>query len=202
MPIKVLMPALSPTMTEGKLAKWLKKEGETVKSGQVLAEIETDKATMELEAVDEGTLGKILIAGGTEGVAVNTPIALILEEGENASALADAGNGAAAPKAVVPASPAPSGAAIATAPIPKAEIKVNVEQMKKNLDQAIGQLNDNMRDGGRNLAFAMDETLGRPIIVVKKEDTGEVIRQIPNEVVIKVAHNLDKLKGLLFNTRA
>jgi len=100
------------------------------------------------------------------------------------------------------ASPAPSGAAIATAPIPKAEIKVNVEQMKKNLDQAIGQLNDNMRDGGRNLAFAMDETLGRPIIVVKKEDTGEVIRQIPNEVVIKVAHNLDKLKGLLFNTRA
>ena len=100
------------------------------------------------------------------------------------------------------ASPAPSGAAIATAPIPKAEIKVNVEQMKKNLDQAISQLNDNMRDGGRNLAFAMDETLGRPIIVVKKEDTGEVIRQIPNEVVIKVAHNLDKLKGLLFNTRA
>ena len=100
------------------------------------------------------------------------------------------------------ASPTPSGAAIATAPIPKAEIKVNVEQMKKNLDQAIGQLNDNMRDGGRNLAFAMDEVLGRPIIVVKKEDTGEVIRQIPNEVVIKVAHNLDKLKGLLFNTRA
>ena len=95
-----------------------------------------------------------------------------------------------------------AGVAMATAPIQKAEIKVNVEQMKKNLDQAIGQLNDNMRDGGRNLAFAMDEVLGRPIIVVKKEDTGEVIRQIPNEVVIKVAHNLDKLKGILFNTRA
>ncbi len=92
--------------------------------------------------------------------------------------------------------------AMATAPIPKAEIKLNAEQMKKNLDQAIGQLNDNMRDGGRNLAFAMDETLGRPVIVVKKEDTGEVIRQIPNEVVIKVAHNMEKLKGLLFNTRA
>jgi len=91
---------------------------------------------------------------------------------------------------------------MATAPVPKAEIKVNAEEMKKNLDQAIGQLNENMRDGGRNLAFAMDESLGRPIIVVKKEDTGEVIRQIPNEVVIKVAHNLDKLKGLLFNTRA
>jgi flagellar protein FlaG len=91
---------------------------------------------------------------------------------------------------------------IATQPIQKAEIKINVEQMKKNLDQAIGQLNDNMRDGGRNLAFAVDEVLGRPIIVVKKEDTGEVIRQIPNEVVIKVAHNLDKIKGILFNTRA
>jgi flagellar protein FlaG len=100
------------------------------------------------------------------------------------------------------AKPALTGAAIATAPMPKAEIKVNVEQMKKNLDQAIGQLNDNMRDGGRNLAFAMDEVLGRPVIVVKKEDTGEVIRQIPNEVVIKVAHNMDKLKGLLLNTRA
>ena len=107
----------------------------------------------------------------------------------------------AAPQAQT-AAPAATGTAMATAPIPKAEIKVNVEQMKKNLDQAIGQLNDNMRDGGRNLAFAMDETLGRPVIVVKKEDTGEIIRQIPNEVVIKVAHNIEKLKGLLFNTRA
>ena len=97
---------------------------------------------------------------------------------------------------------AATGAAISTAPIPKAEIKVNVEQKQENLDQAIRLLNDNMRDGGRNLAFAMDETLGRPVIVVKKEDTGEIIRQIPNEVVIKVAHNLEKLKGLLFNTRA
>ena len=100
------------------------------------------------------------------------------------------------------AAPEATGKTLATAPIPKAEINVNVEQMKKNLDQAIGQLNDNMRDGGRNLAFAMDETLGRPVIVVKKEDTGEIIRQIPNEVVIKVAHNMEKLKGLLFNTRA
>ena len=97
---------------------------------------------------------------------------------------------------------ASSGVDVATAPMPKPEIKVNTEEMKKNLDQAIGLLNDNMRDGGRNLAFAMDEVLGRPVIVVKKEDTGEVIRQIPNEVVIKVAHNMDKLKGLLFNTRA
>ena len=84
MPIEVLMPALSPTMTEGKLAKWLKKEGDAIKSGDVLAEIETDKATMEVEAVDEGRLGKLLIAEGTEGVAVNTPIAVILGDGEEA----------------------------------------------------------------------------------------------------------------------
>ncbi|HLO74910.1 MAG TPA: pyruvate dehydrogenase complex E1 component subunit beta [Magnetospirillum sp.] len=87
MAIEVLMPALSPTMTEGKLARWLKNEGDAVKSGDVLAEIETDKATMEMEAVEEGTLGKILIQGGTEGVAVNTPIAIMLEEGEDSSAL-------------------------------------------------------------------------------------------------------------------
>jgi pyruvate dehydrogenase E1 component beta subunit len=84
MPIEVLMPALSPTMTEGKLASWLKKEGDAVKAGDVLAEIETDKATMEVEAVDEGTLGKILVEAGTDGVAVNTPIAMLLEEGESA----------------------------------------------------------------------------------------------------------------------
>jgi pyruvate dehydrogenase E1 component beta subunit len=87
MPVEVLMPALSPTMTEGKIARWLKNEGDTVKSGDVLAEIETDKATMEVEAVDEGKLGKILVPGGTENVKVNTPIAVILEEGEDASAV-------------------------------------------------------------------------------------------------------------------
>jgi pyruvate dehydrogenase E1 component beta subunit len=87
MPIQVLMPALSPTMEKGNLAKWHKKEGDTVKSGDVIAEIETDKATMEVEAVDEGTLGKILVPEGTNDVAVNTPIAMILGEGENASAL-------------------------------------------------------------------------------------------------------------------
>jgi pyruvate dehydrogenase E2 component (dihydrolipoamide acetyltransferase) len=110
MPINVLMPALSPTMTEGKLARWLKKEGDAVKSGQVLCEIETDKATMEVEAVDEGTLGKILVAGGTEGVKVNTPIAVILEEGESAASAA-----APAP-AAVPAPAAAPAAAAAAAP--------------------------------------------------------------------------------------
>ena len=87
MPIQVLMPALSPTMTEGTLAKWLKSEGDSIQSGDAIAEIETDKATMEVEAVEEGKLGKILVTEGTQGVAVNTPIALILEDDEDASAL-------------------------------------------------------------------------------------------------------------------
>jgi pyruvate dehydrogenase E2 component (dihydrolipoamide acetyltransferase) len=92
MPTEILMPALSPTMEEGTLAKWLVKEGDTVSAGDLLAEIETDKATMEFEAVDEGTIGKILVAEGSEGVMVNTPIAVLLEEGESADDIAsDAG---------------------------------------------------------------------------------------------------------------
>ena len=83
MPIEILMPALSPTMTEGKLAKWLVKEGDQVNSGDIIAEIETDKATMELEAVDEGVIGEILILEGTESVEVNKPIGLLFEEGED-----------------------------------------------------------------------------------------------------------------------
>jgi pyruvate dehydrogenase E2 component (dihydrolipoamide acetyltransferase) len=124
MPIQVLMPALSPTMTEGKLAKWAKKEGEKVSSGDVIAEIETDKATMEVEAVDEGTLGKILVAEGTEGVAVNAPIALLLEEGEDESALKGADGGTPPPaakqeaKGPPPSAPAPAKPAEAAAPSP------------------------------------------------------------------------------------
>jgi pyruvate dehydrogenase E2 component (dihydrolipoamide acetyltransferase) len=105
MPINILMPALSPTMEKGKLAKWLKKEGDQVKSGDVIAEIETDKATMEVEAVDEGTLGRIFVAEGTDDVAVNTPIAVILSEGEDASAIKD---GKPASQAKAPP-PAPAG---------------------------------------------------------------------------------------------
>src|ERR1051326_8619536 len=88
MSTQILMPALSPTMEEGKLAKWLVKEGDEVRSGDILAEIETDKATMEFEAVDEGRIGKILVPEGSEGVKVNQPIAVLLEEGEDASAAA------------------------------------------------------------------------------------------------------------------
>src|SRR5436190_8745587 len=86
MATNILMPALSPTMEEGKLAKWLVKEGDTIKSGTILAEIETDKATMEFEAVDEGRIGQILVPAGTEGVKVNAPIATLLADGEDAGA--------------------------------------------------------------------------------------------------------------------
>jgi len=103
MPTEVLMPALSPTMEKGNLAKWLKKEGDSVKSGDVIAEIETDKATMEVEAVDEGTLGKILVPEGTNDVPVNTPIAMILGEGEDKSALKDGKPSVAAAAAAEPA---------------------------------------------------------------------------------------------------
>src|SRR5437667_7520900 len=113
MPIQVLMPALSPTMDKSNLAKWLKKEGEPIKSGDVIAEIETDKATMEVEATDEGTLGRILIPEGTADVAVNTPIATILADGETA---ADLG------KAPAPApSPSPPAKAAETAAPAKVE---------------------------------------------------------------------------------
>lgn len=116
MPIQVLMPALSPTMTEGKLAKWCKKEGDAVAAGDVIAEIETDKATMEFEAVEEGVVGKILVPEGTEGVAVNTLIALLLEEGESADALDQAQAPAAAPVAAA-SIPAPVAAPVAAVPV-------------------------------------------------------------------------------------
>jgi pyruvate dehydrogenase E1 component beta subunit len=108
MPIEILMPALSPTMTEGKIAKWVKKEGDAVKAGDVLAEIETDKATMEVEAVDEGTLAKIVVPEGAENVAVNTPIALLAGEGEDPkNVAAKGGNGAAAQPQPAPPRPVP-----------------------------------------------------------------------------------------------
>ncbi len=122
MPISVLMPALSPTMTEGKLAKWTKKEGDKVKPGEVIAEIETDKATMEVEAVDSGVIGKILVPAGTEGVPVNKLIAVLLEAGEDASGIdAFINKGAAAPKAAATAAPAAAAsvapaATVASAP--------------------------------------------------------------------------------------
>jgi pyruvate dehydrogenase E2 component (dihydrolipoamide acetyltransferase) len=138
----VLMPALSPTMEKGKLAKWLKKEGDTVKSGDILAEIETDKATMEVEAVDEGTLGKIMVAAGTEDVLVNTPIALILAEGEKAGAV-----------------PSPSPAAPKT-PLPQAgEVKA-ASPKPSSLPQA-GETGEARASEGRVFASPLAKRLAR-----------------------------------------
>src|SRR5258706_8706745 len=109
MPINILMPALSPTMTEGTVAKWLKKEGDKVASGDVIAEIETDKATMEVEAVDEGVMGKIVVPEGTQNVKVNDVIALLLGEGEDKGALSGGAPAGGAPPKAAPA-PAPQAA--------------------------------------------------------------------------------------------
>ncbi|MGA2996168.1 pyruvate dehydrogenase complex E1 component subunit beta [Bradyrhizobium sp.] len=147
MPIQVLMPALSPTMEKGNLAKWLKKEGETIKSGDVIAEIETDKATMEVEATDEGTLGKILIPEGTADVAVNTPIATILADGESAADLAKAPapvkqeKPAEAPAAEARSAPAPKDEAAPAAPsataLPDPEIPAGTEMVTMTIRDAL-----------------------------------------------------------------
>src|SRR5690606_6686276 len=124
MPIQILMPAPSPTMEEGKLAKWLVKEGDKIKPGAVVAEIETDKATMEVEAVDEGTIARILVPAGTDKVKVNAPIAILQLEGESASAVAAASATISPPPQPAPASPAAAatvaGAAMAATPSPQA----------------------------------------------------------------------------------
>jgi len=123
MPIQILMPALSPTMSEGNLTKWLKREGDEVRAGEVIAEIETDKATMELEAADDGKLGRILVADGTEGVKVNRVIALLLEDGETVADLAEALKGIEAPEAKASEAEAPAPAAKAPAKEAKAPVK-------------------------------------------------------------------------------
>ena len=149
MPTDILMPALSPTMEKGNLAKWLKKEGETIKSGDVIAEIETDKATMEVEATDEGTLGKILIPEGTADVAVNTPIATILADGESAADLAKATAPAkqekaaesAPPAAEAKPTPAPKDDAAPTAPAavvaPDPEVPPGTEMVTMTIREAL-----------------------------------------------------------------
>jgi len=147
MPIQVLMPALSPTMEKGNLAKWLKKEGETIKSGDVIAEIETDKATMEVEATDEGTLGRILIPEGTADVAVNTPIATILSDGETAADLGKAPAVSAPPKASesappaagveAPAASAKTSAAPQAAVAPDPEIPAGTEMVTMTIREAL-----------------------------------------------------------------
>ncbi|WGD31404.1 pyruvate dehydrogenase complex E1 component subunit beta [Ancylobacter sp. WKF20] len=174
MPTEILMPALSPTMEKGNLAKWLKKEGDAVKSGDVIAEIETDKATMEVEAIDEGTLGKILVPEGTQDVAVNTPIAVILADGEDANAVSapapqaaeSAPPVAAAPlesspvAAAAPAAPAIINSAVANPPQPEALPEPDVPEGTEFVNQTMREaLRDAMaeemrRDGD---VFVMGE---------------------------------------------
>ncbi len=148
MPVEILMPALSPTMTEGNLSRWLKREGEKVSPGEVIAEIETDKATMEVEATEEGILGKILVAEGTEGVPVNTPIALLLEDGEDMSVLESMKPATAT--AATPAPPTPPAAAsepapaapaarVSAAPAPPAEPEIppGTEMVRQTVREAL-----------------------------------------------------------------
>lgn len=153
MPIEILMPALSPTMKEGNLAKWLKKEGDKIKAGDVIAEIETDKATMEVEAVDEGVLGKIIVAAGTENVAVNSLIALLLEEGEDKKVLDGYAVKAAAaapaeaktedkPAAAAPAAPSVSNAPAAPAHFDSKDSKASplAKRIAKDAGVSVAQI--------------------------------------------------------------
>jgi pyruvate dehydrogenase E1 component beta subunit len=171
MPIQVLMPALSPTMEKGNLAKWLKKEGETIKSGDVIAEIETDKATMEVEATDEGTLGKILIPEGTADVAVNTPIATILADGESA---ADLGKAAAPAQQQKASESAPPAEAKAEAPQPKAEAKAPptaVAEPDPEVPEGTEMITQTIRDALRD---AMAEEMRRdPDVFLMGEEVAE-----------------------------
>jgi pyruvate dehydrogenase E1 component beta subunit len=165
MPIQVLMPALSPTMTEGNIARWLKAEGDNVAAGDVIAEIETDKATMEVEAVDEGVLGRILVPEGAEDVAVNTPIAVILADGEDAGDIdAAAANGAAAvnapaPEAAPQAAPEPARAAAPVA-TPPAEVEYTGETVSLTMREALRDaMAEEMRADGK--VFLMGEEVAQ-----------------------------------------
>src|SRR3981189_1509740 len=154
MPIQVLMPALSPTMEKGNLSKWLKKEGEAIKSGDVIAEIETDKATMEVEATDEGTLGKILIPEGTADVAVNTPIATILADGENAS---DLGRARARRNRERAAESAPPAAEAKSAPAPRDESVA--EQAAPAAPKAVAEPDPEVPEGTEMVTMTIREAL-------------------------------------------
>ena len=167
MAVEILMPALSPTMEEGTLAKWLVKEGDVVKSGQVIAEIETDKATMEFEAVDEGIIGRLLIAEGAAGVKVNTPIAVLVEEGESADAAVSAPAPAAAPVAAaapaieaVPAAAAARPAAVEAAKgWPHSDLPEGVATKTMTVREALREaMAEEMRGDGN--VFLMGEEVG------------------------------------------
>ena len=154
MPVTILMPALSPTMEKGKLAKWLKKEGDKVKSGDVLAEIETDKATMEIEAIDEGTLGKIIVAEGTDDVLVNAPIAVILGEGEKLMDVAKS-----VPPPAVPATNRPNAERLTATPV-KGEDKKSAIPLPSSSPLA-GEVTHSAGEGNRVFASPLARRLAK-----------------------------------------
>jgi pyruvate dehydrogenase E2 component (dihydrolipoamide acetyltransferase) len=172
MPIEILMPALSPTMTEGNLAKWTVKEGDKIKSGQVIAEIETDKATMEVEAVDEGVIGKILVAAGTEAVKVNQLIALLLEEGEDKAVLegykpkaglgtGDSGSGKKEEKSepIASASSAAVASSAPQSPIPNPQSRVFASPLAKRIAASEGVALDYVQGSGPHGRIVKDDVL-------------------------------------------
>jgi pyruvate dehydrogenase E2 component (dihydrolipoamide acetyltransferase) len=166
MPINILMPALSPTMTEGNLARWLKKEGDAVKAGDILAEIETDKATMEVEAVDEGTLARIIVPGGAQGVKVNDVIAVLVEEGEDAGAVSAAPAAKPAPAAAAPAA-APAKADTAPAAkqpssAPKAGGRIIATPLAKRIAEQQGIDLASVTGSGPNGRIVMADLSGAP----------------------------------------
>ena len=173
MPVQVLMPALSPTMEKGNLSKWMKSEGDKVKAGDVIAEIETDKATMEVEAVDEGTLGKILVPEGTADVAVNTPIAVILSDGESASDIKAGSAAPAAPKAAEAAAPAEAPTSEETPEVAHKSAAAPVPETKPEPDVPEGteMVTMTMREALRD---AMAEEMRRdPDVFVMGEEVAE-----------------------------
>lgn len=185
MPIEILMPALSPTMTEGNLAKWLVKEGDVVKSGKVIAEIETDKATMEVEAVDEGVVGKILVAAGSEGVKVNAVIALLQAEGEDKKAIdAWKPKQAEAPPVATPQSSEKKGADASAAPAAAAMLAAPISQATKAPDVPV-KTGDRKLVTGDASARTKASPLAKRIAEQHSIDLGRVIGSGPNGRVVK-----------------
>jgi pyruvate dehydrogenase E1 component beta subunit len=174
MPIQVLMPALSPTMEKGNLAKWVKGEGDKVKAGDVIAEIETDKATMEVEAIDEGTLGKILVPEGTADVAVNTPIAMILAEGEDASALKDGAPAPtqkaaeSAPPAETQPKPAPQTARAPAAPAAPPQAAATPQAAEPDIPEGTEMVTMTVREALRD-AMAEEMRRDETVFVIGEE---------------------------------
>ena len=167
---QILMPALSPTMEEGKLAKWLVKVGDTVKSGDVLAEIETDKATMEVESVDEGVVTELLVEEGTEGVKVNTPIAMVLAEGETAGETTPkaAGQTASTAPAEAPAADAPAATVPAEAKAPAAEAPKFMAQNDPDLPEGVEMVEMTVRQA-LNEAMAEELRRDKDVFVIGEE---------------------------------